>query len=215
MKKKDQQLTARKGKGKVGRKGRAPALPPMLDAVIVCHHVFRFQVITGFTSLVNITGGCLAGVAGGLCSVVNSTLVCPASSIRIHRLTIWPAAQSAPTNPPEVVWFSPITIMEKDSSKESMLPAGITMERALVSKPPKGTLCSDWFATVGAVNVAMFGLSNFAAGGVIDLEMSWTQSNNLLGVNRTVSTAVLGTWYYLYLDGSSGSIQPVGKPNTL
>jgi len=186
-----------------------------LNAVITCRHTFRFQVVTGFAALINITGGNLAGIVGGTCSVVNSTVVSPASSMRVHRLTIWPPAQSAPTNPPEVTWFSPITAMEKDASKESILPAGITIERALVSTPPGKTLCSDWFATVAANNQPMFGLSNVAAGGVIDVDVSWTISNNLLGVNRSVATGVVGTFYYLFLDGStSHSIQPVGKPST-
>ncbi len=211
--KKSKMRTGRKGKR--GKNGRAPSLPPTLEAVIVCHHVFRFQVTTGFTALVNITGGNLAGITGGLCSTVNSVVTCPASSMRIHRITIWPPQQSAPTNPPEVTWFSPITIMERDESKESMLPAGISVDRALVSRPPKGTICADWFSTVGGANQAMFGLTNMAAGGVIDVDVSWTISNNLLGVDRSVSTAVIKTWYYLYLDGSSShQLTPVGKPST-
>jgi len=215
--KKNQQLTARKGKrGKKGKGGSAPRLPPTLESVILATHTYRFQVASsGFSSLINITGGDLAGITGGLCSTVNSIVTCPASSIRIHKVTIWPSQQASPQNPPEIVWFSPITVMERDESKESMLPAGISVDHALVSKPPKNTLCNDWFSTVGAVNQPMFGLTNVAAGSVIDVHLTHSLSNNLLGVDRTVSVAVVKTWYYLYLDGSTSHFcQPVGKPTT-
>jgi len=214
--KKSQQLTARKGKrGKKGKGGSAPRLPPTLEAVIIATHTYRFLVTTGFSALTNITGGDLAGITGGLCSVTNSIVTCPASSIRIHKVTIWPSQQASPQNPPEITWFSPITIMERDESKESVLPSGISVDRALVSKPPKNTLCSDWFATVAANNQPLFGLSNLAGGSVIDVHLTHSLSNNLLGVNRSVSTALLATWYYLYLDGSTSHFcQPVAKPTT-
>jgi len=200
----------RRGKGR-----GAPSLPPTLETVITQSHTFRFQVSTGFSTLLNITGGNLAGVTGGLCSTANSVVTCPASSMRVHKVTIWPAAQSAPTNPPEVVWFSPITVMERDESKESVLPAGITVDRAMVSKPPRNTLCADWFATVTAANQPMFGLLNLASGSIVDVHLSWSLSNNLLGVDRSVATATIKTWYYLYLDGSTTHfMQPIGKPTT-
>lgn len=195
--------------------GRVSGLPPMLDAVISCHHTFRFQCTTGFSLLVNITGGNVAGAIGGQCTIANSNVTCPASSIRIHRITIWPSQQNSPQNPPEIFWFSPITVMEKDSSRECILPAGISVCRPVTSVPPPKTLCADWFASVGGASQPMFGLANIAAGDVLDLEVSWTQSNNLLGVDRSVTTGTLKTTYYLYLDGSSShQLQPVGKPST-
>jgi len=196
-------------------RGRGPALPPTLETVVMASHTFRFVCTTGFSALLNITGGNLAGITGGLCSTVNSVVTCPASSIRVHKVTIWPAQQAPVQNPPEIVWFSPITVMERDESKETILPAGISVSQALVSKPPANTLCSDWFACVTAASQPMFGLSNIASGTVIDVSLSYSVSNNLLGVDRSVATGVIKTWYYLYLDGStSHSLQPVGKPTT-
>jgi len=191
------------------------SLPPTLSAVIECRHVFRFLCVTGFSSLQNITGGNIAGAIGGQCTTANSVVTCPASSIRVNRVTIWPAQQSAPQNPPEITWFSPITVMEKDSSFERILPAGISVPSAVSSCPPKNTLCADWFASVGGASQPMFGLTNMASGNVLDLDVSWTMSNNLIGVDRTVATGSLKTTYYLYLDGStSHQLQPVGKPST-
>lgn len=105
--------------------------------------------------------------------------------------------------------------MERDESKESILPAGITVDRALVSKPPRNTICADWFATSSGASQPMFGMTNVAAGAVIDVHLSASLSNNLVGLDRSVTTGVLKTFYYLYLDGSSTHyMQPVGKPTT-
>lgn len=208
------------GKTKAVRKRRAAkaklaSLPPTLDAVITCRHTFGFQVITGFSALLNITGGNIAGAIGGYCTITNSRVTCAASSIKIHRVTVWPAQQNSPQNPPEIVWFSPITAMEKDASKYEVLPAGISVTAPVSTVPPRGTLCADWFSSVSGASQPVFGLANLAAGDVLHLDVSWTQSNNLLGVDRTVATGVLGTMYYLFLDGStSHQIQPIGKPTT-
>lgn len=204
----------RRGKSRGGAR-RAPSLPPILDAVMSCTHTFRFQVTTGFGSLVNITGGNLAGAIGGYCTIANSTVKTIASSIRVRGITVWPSQQSSPQNPPEIVWFSPITVMEKDASKERMLPAGVSVTAPLSTRPPPNTLCSDWFAVSSGSSQPMFGLINMAAGNVIDVRLSFTVTNNLLGSTQVVTTGTLGTYYYLYLDGStSHQIQPVGKPTT-
>lgn len=209
-------LKASKRRGKSrAMASRTPSLPPVLDAVIACNHVFRFSVTTGFGSLVNITGGNLAGVIGGICTTANATVRTIASSIRVRRITVWPPQQGSPQNPPEVVWFSAITIMEKDASRERLLPAGISVTAPLSTRPPRNTLCSDFFAVSSGASQPMFGLINMAAGAVIDVELSWTVTNNLLGSSPAIATGVLGTYYYLYLDGStSHQIQPVGKPTT-
>jgi len=200
-----------------GPKSTTASLPPVLNAVITCKHTFRFVVATGFTALQNITGGNLAGAIGGYVTVANSTLSRVASSIRVHRITIWPASQGVGIVPltPEIVWFAPITVMEKDESKERMIPAGISVVAPLNETPPANTLCADWFAVSSGNTQPMFGLLNLAAGAVIDVSMSWTVTNNLTGATSAVATGILGTYYYLYLDGSSShQIQPVGKPTT-
>jgi hypothetical protein len=200
---------------KGGKAARCFSLPPTLDAVIQCRHVFRFQCTTGFSALQNITGGNLAGAIGGYCTTVNSTVKTIASSIRVHRVSVWPAVQSSPQNPPEIVWFSPITIMEKDASRERVLPAGVSVSSAVTEVPPKATICGDWFAVSSGASQPMFGLLNIGAGDVVDVDLSWTITNNLLGSTPAVATGVLGTYYYLYLDGSTThQLQPIGKPTT-
>jgi len=209
-------LTRSKGSRRKGKKSRrSPALPPTLDAVIACTHTFRFQVTTGFGALQNITGGNLAGAIGGYCTTANSTVKTIASSIKVNRITVWPPQQSSPQNPPEIVWFSPITVMEKDASKERVLPAGISYPGSVSETPPRNTICGDFFAVSSGASQPMFGLINMAAGAIIDVNMSWTITNNLLGSTPAIATGVLGTYYYLYLDGStSHQIQPIGKPTT-
>lgn len=190
-------------------------VPPELNAVISCTHTFRFQCVTGFSALQNITGGNLAGAIGGFCTTANSVVKTIASSIRVRKVVVWPSVQTTPQNPPEVTWFSPITVMEKDASKERILPAGYSLSAALVSRPPRNTLCSDWFAVSSGASQPMFGLTNIAGGSVIDVTLSWTITNNLVTSSPAIATGTLGTYYYLYLDGStSHQLQPVGKPST-
>jgi hypothetical protein len=52
-------------------------------------------------------------------------------------------------------------------------------------------------------------------GGVIYLTLQLCLQNSLTGVGASVSTAALGSGYYLALDGpTSNRIQPIGLPTT-
>jgi hypothetical protein len=204
----------RKGKKKGGA---LSSLPPTLESVISATHTFRFSCQTAISNTVqNITVGNLAGAIGGIGSVVNTSVQCMASSLRVHRVTIWPPLET--TNPnaaPELLWFSPITAMEKDESKNTLVPTGITVTKSITATPPKNSITGDWTACSSNSSQTMFGLINIAAGAVSDVQLSWTISNNYVGFTASASTAAVGSQYYLYLDGStSHKLQPVGKPST-
>jgi hypothetical protein len=204
-------------RGKKGKKSGGSNLPPELSCVIQSSHRFRFRVVAGFSTPVNITGNSLAGIIGGICTVANTTVATWASSVRVHSITIYPPSTtiaSAP-NPPEVVWFSPITVMEKDDSKERVFPPGVTTPLAVHSRPPPNTLCADWFGTVAVATQPLFAIGECDTGAIIDVSVSWTMSNNLNNVLATVAAGTLSKVYYLYLDGStSHNFAPVGKPST-
>jgi len=208
----------RRGRGENKRGGAS--LPPPLQAVVTVHHVFRFVVTTAGAitgTPVTIDGGGLAGALGGTCSVVNSNLTTWASSIRLHRVSIWPSAVAVGTlSPqPEVIWYSPSNAVEKDTSVERVLPAGITQTAPVHSRPPKGSFCGMWMNPVVNVTNILFGLTYVPGGSVIDLDVSFTMSNNMGTLGRVIATGVLGTIYYLYLDGSTRhGLIPAGKPST-
>jgi hypothetical protein len=53
-------------------------------------------------------------------------------------------------------------------------------------------------------------------GSIIDVSISWTLANNIGATSITgITTAVLGSVYYLGLDGTSGNVVPVGVPTTI
>jgi hypothetical protein len=207
----------RSKRGKSGKKSKTGNLPPELACVIEATHRFRFRVVAGFGTAVNITGSGLAGACGGICTVTNSTVKTWVSSLRVHSIAIYPPATSVASapNPPTIIWFSPITAMEKDDSRERVFPPGVSTPLAVHSRPPRGTICAEWFQALSASSQPLFAINDCDTGAIIDLTMSWTVSNNFGTIAATVATGVLSTIYYLYLDGStSHNMAPVGKPST-
>jgi hypothetical protein len=61
----------------------------------------------------------------------------------------------------------------------------------------------------------LFTLYDVQKGSIVDVDLTYCQRNSQAGLSFTVTTAVLGTAYYLYLDGATGKLQPVALPNTL
>jgi len=202
-----------KARGKAGkRRSGAPTLPPELDTVVTIHKVYRFLASGAFSN--NITAQMLAGALGGICTITNSSLSCWASSARIHKVTIWPSVSlTAPS--PEVIWYSPLTNVEKDESKSRTLPSGVTVDRAVVSSPPRGTLACDWINLVSTGTTVLFKLNLVPSASVIDVSVTYTLSNNILGQNLGIVTGVLTNVYYLALDGPGGNVlRPIGVPTT-
>jgi hypothetical protein len=213
-------LGNRRKKGKESKRGSSQglSLPPPLQAVVNGRHTFRFTVTTAVTgTALSIDGGGVCGAIGGVTTVVNSVVTCYASSFRIRRISVWPSAVAVGTASPtpEIVWYSPSNAIEKDTSIERALPAGITVCAPVHSRPPKNSLCGDWINSVVNVTNPLFGFFYVPLGSIIDMEVAWTMMNNMAGLNRTVATAILGSPYYLYLDGSTRhGFAPTGKPTT-
>jgi len=204
--------TAGKGKKGKGTSARVSSLPPVLNTVITANHTFRFRA-GALVSGRGITGEMLAGACGGVCTVANSTVSCWASSIRIHKVTVWPGLGG--TTLTEVVWYSPVTSVEKDKSQVSSIPTGVVVpERPIVSSPPRGTLAGSWLAVVPLISTAIFGIT-CPSGSLVDVSLSWTMTNNLAGQDLGVVAGVLKTTYYLPLDGpGSNQLVAVGVPTT-
>jgi len=194
------------------RAGGAPNLPPQLEAVMKVKKTLRFLASGAFSA--NITGQMLAGALGGCCTVTNSVVTCWGSSLRVRKITVWPSVSlTAPS--PEIIWYSPLTVNEKDESKMRTLPSGVTVDRAVSSSPPPGTLAGAWINLVTLGSTALFKLINIPAASVIDVDVLFTLSNNIVGQDLGVVVGVLKTFYYLALDGPGGNVlRPIGLPTT-
>jgi len=174
--------------------------------------VFRFLASGSFSA--NITGQMLAGALGGCCTTTNSVLSCWASSARIRSITIWPSVSlTAPS--PEIIWYSPLTSNEKDESKVRSLPSGVTVDRAVKSSPPAGTLTADWLNLGSVGTTPLFRLNGVPSASIIDVSVQFTLSNNITGQTLGIVTGVLTSFYWLALDGPGANVlRPVGIPTT-
>jgi len=201
---------------KVRSKGVIAKLPPQIMSTTTCHSVLRFQVLSAIGGTpTTINNAQILGACGCIGKVVNSSVSSIASSFRIKRVSIWPAPSATADAVPEVAWLFPVsTDVGKDVAWMSSMPAGVSQTTAVVSEPPKGSLCSSWFRWDGS-QADLFSLYNLTVGSILDLSVSFTLRNVLAGADIGVTTAAVGTMYYLYLDTSSGKIQPVGRPTTL
>ncbi len=82
----------------------------------------------------------------------------------------------------------------------------------MVCVPPKNALAGFW--QVVASNASTIALLTCPAGSVIDMDVSFTLSNNLSTATVAVSSGPLGTPVYLGLDGSTNTVQALGVPTT-
>jgi len=195
-----------------GGKGAA-SLPPILNVTPTLGHTFRFTNSANQVG-VAITGAQLQGALGTIGTATNSTVRPWASSVRIHRITIWPSAGSNPPIAPGVEWGA-ISGALKDEGKYTGLPYGITQEKAIVSKPPKKSLCADWLSLT-AMNVTTLFYVTAPAGSILDISVSFTLAAAFVSsASISTATAAIGTIYYLSLDGNSSHIwSPLGLPTT-
>lgn len=197
------------------RKAGAPHLPPIINATPTFGHTYRFTVATVNLTDFPVVGADLAGALGTICTVVNSKVQPYISTVRIHRITIWPAANSNPPLKASVEWGA-IAGIVKDESKVSGLPSGITEEKVVTAVPPRNSLASDWLNLQSLTGNILFYLS-CPAGSIIDIQLTCTLAAAFVTpANITVTTGVVGTAYFLALDkaGGTSNIAPLGLPTT-
>jgi hypothetical protein len=184
------------------------SLPPPLEITPLVEHVFRFSATSGGTA--TISAADVIGALGTVCTVTNSTVRPFASSFRIKAVKLWSAVSSSTAFNESVVWTLATGSQMKDEEVSESFPTGVSVSRNLTSSPPKGTLAAMW--QVANTN-SLFTLQ-INAGSIVDLVIEYTLSNQFVSGTQSVSTGVLGNIYYLYLDGASAIMLPVGLPST-
>jgi len=197
-----------------GRPSRAVSrisLPPSLQATPEVSHVFRF-VSTG-TSAVITVGNILAAL-GNTCTVANTTVASWAACFRIIAIHTWSAADAgnAGAKLAEVNWQAGSSGQQMDEQKITNIPKGVSVTDCQSFQPPAKSLAGFWIESSQATSNVM--ALTVAAGTVVDLQVKYRTSNVFTPINTGVSSGVLGSPYYLPLDGSGNTLQAQGLPTT-
>ncbi len=184
--------------------------PPRFQSVSSLTRSYRFINSTAFNS--SITSNDLISVAGGICSVANTTMAPIAVSHHLHRIRIWAApGTAAAASTVSVRWNTAsgsVVPMREDSDTSLSTARPIYLE----CTPPRGSFA--WLP-LGPSTSGVFGLT-MPAGGVIELHMThWFYDTGAAPVGTftiTVATAV-GIMQFGYLDQTTTKyFAPVGLP---
>jgi hypothetical protein len=191
--------------------GHAVSLPPQINNTLTVNS--RIRYLAGADNIVSVSAIDLIGAFGGVCTVTNSVFKPWASSCRIKKLIAWPSCSTTSQNSCSLWWNSGIAGANRDLEKSSDVPTGVTNTRAVSFVPPAKSLAEDWIAaSVGTTNIFSL-LMNI--GSVVDVHCEFTLSNQFTSGTVSLTTGVLGSIYYLPLDGpSSHTYFPIHLPTT-
>jgi hypothetical protein len=207
----------RTGKGVMGPRGRAQyveTLPKQLNTTPAFRQVLRYYV-SATTTLQPITVSQLGGACGGIATAA-TTFAPWASSVRLHKLTVYPSPTSSGAVPTltGIVWASGASSgYLPDEEVEATLPSGVTQTHAAVFRPPKGSLAAMWISSqlVGSSNVLAL---SCVIGSVIEVDISSKMSNNLAAFStQSPAGKTVGNAYWPPLDGyTTTKFPPLGRP---
>jgi hypothetical protein len=189
------------------------AVPPAIESGFTGFRSLYFKAASAATSQ-GVSAGQIAGALGGFCTVANTTHAAWTTSIRLKRLTIWPAASTSGETDADVVWSSARTTIIKDSSRSRPVPGGTTVSGGLEFTPPKDSNLSMWLMTSGSLTNYLFYVT-CPAYSVIRLDVAFTLPNGQTATTQSISAGTVGQVYYLALDGpSTNKFVPVGNSTT-
>jgi hypothetical protein len=204
----DKKLTNGKRTGGVSAK-----LPPPFNATTRCFIHRRFRANSTSTSG-TITLSSLIGSCGVIGTVTNTTVTSMFSAIKLMKIVIWPPQNSG----------SDRTILEwgasadggytPDSAFINTVPDGITETTGQTFHPPANSLLNNWMSTyLTASNIIAY--ITCPTGTIIDTYVTACQPNDFVPESISVTTAVIGSVYYLPLDSlSTHVLLPVGLATT-
>lgn len=171
----------------------------MLSSNIRTIHKFRFIANAAFND--TITSKCCFGAAGGIATVVNSTVSFCYESMRLISVDAWspPATQGAAATV-SVEWLS----TNSPSIEVSDTTVSVSQNAHISSRPPKGSLASFWQQI--ATTFSLFTLV-CPVNTIVDVAMELIQFDQaaVAATQTGLTTAVLGEMYYLALDRNRGT----------
>jgi len=188
--------------------------PPQLKTNVIFSHKFRY-IATG-SSAFTVTPVRLAAACGVMCSVVNSTFSILTDSVRIKSIEIWSPAPSQGTAATATVLWNQLsagvsnmsTVEVSDTSMSTAYPAHVK------ARPPKDTFAANWTSSASTTPNLM--TLSIATGSIIDLSVEMIMGDTGASApTATGVTGILGTIYYLPLDGTaSHNVIPVQLSTT-
>ncbi len=153
----------------------------------------------------------MIGIAGGICTVVNTTVAPLAVSYKLHRIRIWAApGTTAAASSVAVRWQTLDNLPAKEVANTSMTTARPCYLEAV---PPQGCLSHQMQGTSA---VSAFGLL-CPAGALVEIHAThWFYDTGSVAVDTfAVAAGTLGVLYFLALDETaSNNFVPVGLPTT-
>lgn len=201
---------------KSAKRSTKVSLPPMIDTTVRTSHTFRFRVNSTCVLTAIGLGGLLGamGVVGKTSTSVNAIH----SAARLKSIKVWlPALSSANTF--FLDWVGTIIAgISPDRVTEASVPDGVTISGCITMRPPKGSLAREWLnaASISSLAQALFTVTS-PVGAIIDLHVEGCMANisSATPATITVTSATVGSIYYLALDGpSSNKIIPQGLLTT-
>jgi len=178
------------------------SLPPQLRLFPGVRRTLAHQ---GNSSTVPVTVGTLLGAAGVIGTVTNSKVNTVFTSVRVRRIRIWPSPSSSGLQQSYVLWYGN-SGNDPDYADVRPIPEGATSTGKLTFIPPERSLASFWNNTANA-STAIFEI-NGGTNSVVYLDIELLQSAYFATLQQAVTTAVVGTMYYLALDGASSNTMP-------
>jgi hypothetical protein len=187
-----------------------PKLPPKWDATGRFSRKMRFVANTAGTNLALVSANDIFGALGGTCTTTNSVLTCWFSSFRISQVCVFlPGGSTA-----SIIWASPTPGIGPDTEPTTAILTNNTIPHCIVSKPPTHSMSDRWVNSAETGTTLMFTIS-VPQSAVIDVQLSFTLSNNFTPQSVTIATGVLASPYYLALDGpTTNNMRPVDLPTT-
>jgi hypothetical protein len=187
-------------RGAASSAGRSTSLPPQMDITPNCRHTYRF--VCNNVASVTCTNQDILGAIGGICTVGNSKVRAWASSFKLHSLKMWPSANTTTTPTYADCFWGAGAYGSKDAEFLKAVPGGCTVTGQVTFKPPKGCFAENWISNTISGNYVIMGLQ-CSIGTIVDVDLSFTLTNQVPPANSSISTGTLGNIYYLCLDGSS------------
>jgi len=187
-----------------------PKLPPKWDATGRFSRTMRFVAASAGTNLAQVSCNDVFGALGGTCTTTNSVLTCWFSSFKITSVCVFlPGGSTA-----SIIWASPTPGIGPDTEPTTAILTNNTIPHCIVSRPPSHSMSDRWVNSAEGGTTLMFTISVPQAA-VIDVQVSFTLSNNFTPQSVTIATGTLANPYYLALDGpTTNNMRPVDLPTT-
>jgi hypothetical protein len=191
------------------RKSTRNALhPPQLKTAVQCRHVFRFKASSAL-SAVQIQAHFINDLLQVAATTTTSYTII--ESFRIRRVEMWgPMASDLVPVTVSLEWADAVAQLDTNRAIISDTSMGSNQIAHILAVPPNKTTSSYWQGDSTNPSLILNGPVNT----VVDLEISFTITNNLNGDNNpsaiTVAGATVGQVYLGRLDGpTTGLLVPI------